>query len=275
MNLDELQGPIATGRTAEIYTWDKDHILKLFRAWMPASAAAYEARIARTVYETGSRVPAVGDVVEIAGRTGIVYERVEGVSMMTTLGRQPWRLPHFARCLADLHAEMHTHRAVALPSQKERLIQKIEGADPLPKHLKVKALTTLAVLPTDDKLCHGDFHPDNVLITANGPIIIDWVDATQGHPMADLARTSLLLSAGAVPPETSRPIRWLLSTIRRLFHSTYLKRYLQSCPCNHQELETWQPVVAAARLSENIDAEIEQLIARVKAGLSKQYAHTE
>lgn len=264
--------PIATGRTAEIYNWDNGRVLKLFRAWMPASTAAHEARIARAVYETGTRVPAVGDVVDIEGRIGILYERIEGVSMMKRLGRQPWRLLHFARCLADLHAEMHTHRVPGLPSQKERVIKKIERADPLPKRLKVRALTTLASLPNEDILCHGDFHPDNVLMTTEGPIIIDWVDATRGHPMADVARTSLLLSAGSVPAETPRPIRWSISTIRRLFHSIYLRRYFQIRPHNHQELKAWQPVVTAARLSENIDAETAQLIARIKAGFPSREA---
>jgi Ser/Thr protein kinase RdoA (MazF antagonist) len=269
MTLEDLGDPIATGRTAEIYAWEDGYVLKLFHAWMPTSAAYYEARIARAVYETGNRVPAIGDIVDIDGRIGIPYERVVGVSMMTALGRQPWRLGHFARCLADLHAEMHTRRNPELPSQKERLIAKIEGADPLPKYLKDKALTTLANLPTDDKLCHGDFHPDNVLMTTEGPIVIDWVDATRGHPMADVARTSLLLSTGALPPETPRPIRWLISGMRHLFHKTYLKRYLQLTPFHRQEIEAWQPLIAAARLSENIDAEQTHLIARVETGLSR------
>jgi uncharacterized protein (TIGR02172 family) len=261
--------PIATGRTAEIYRWDDDHILKLFRAWMPASAAAYEARIARAVYETGSRVPAVGDVVTLEGRTGIIYERVQGVSMMTALGRQPWRFAHFARDLADLHAEMHTCRAPELPAQKERLLEKIKDAGPLADHLKVKAIQALTTMPDDHRLCHGDFHPDNVLITDEGPIIIDWVDATQGHPMADVARTSLLLSTGALPPDVPKPVRRLVAALRHLFHTRYLKRYLQRRPSSRRELEAWQPLIAAARLSENVEAEEAQLIARVEADPSK------
>lgn len=46
----------------------------------------------------------------------------------------------------------------------------------------------------------ADFHPDNVLLAARGPVIIDWPDATRGQPLADVARTSLLLRLGGLPP---------------------------------------------------------------------------
>jgi uncharacterized protein (TIGR02172 family) len=263
----DLERPIASGRTAEIYAWKDGYILKLFREWMPADAAKYEAQIARTVYETGSRVPAVDDVVTHKGRTGIVYERVEGRSMMSAFGSQLWRLGHFARLLAELHAEMHTHRAPALPSQKQRLIVKIEETTLLPEDLKTRALDALTDMPEDDRLCHGDFHPDNVLLTSDGPIIIDWVDATRGSPTADVARTSFLLSRGSLPPETPKPIRWLISRVRRQFHRLYLKRYLALSPVNDQALSLWRPLVAAARSNENIEGEKALLISQIKAGL--------
>lgn len=64
-------------------------MLKLFRAWCPADWVEYEAQVARTVHRTGLVVPAVGDVVEVEGRWGIVYERAAHV-----------RLPPAARGLA-------------------------------------------------------------------------------------------------------------------------------------------------------------------------------
>jgi Ser/Thr protein kinase RdoA (MazF antagonist) len=260
--------PIAVGRTAEIYAWDDGTVLKLFRSWMPASAANDEARIARTVHATGIRVPAVGDVITVGGRTGILYERVEGMPMMDAMLSRLWRLRHFARLLAGLHAEMHGESAPGLPSQKQRLIDKIESAASLPATLRVRALDALDEMPDGDRLCHGDFHPDNILMTTEGPIIIDWVDATQGHPMADVARTSLLLSSGSLPPKIPGPVRWLLSAVRRRFHDLYLQHYLHLRPDDQQVLEAWPPLIAAARLSENIAEEQTLLVAKVKAGLS-------
>ena len=42
-----------------------------------------------------------------------------------------------------------------------------------------------------DKLCHGDFHPGNVLLTEKGAVVIDWMTASICNPWADMARTDL------------------------------------------------------------------------------------
>src|SRR4029079_11278049 len=34
---------------------------------------------------------------------------------------------------------------------------------------------TIMDLPEDGVLCHGDLHADNILMTPNGPVAIDWV----------------------------------------------------------------------------------------------------
>ena len=89
-------------------------------------------------------------------------------------------------------------------------------------------------------------------------------------PMADVARSSLLLSAGSLPPEIPRPVRWLLSAVRRRFHDLYLQHYLSVHPGDRKALEAWRPLIAAARLSENIEEEQSRLIAKVEAGLSRR-----
>ena len=68
-----LEKPIALGRTAEIYAWEDGYVVKLFRDGMPAASVEYEARIARTVHAAGLPVPAVGEVVDINGRFGLVF----------------------------------------------------------------------------------------------------------------------------------------------------------------------------------------------------------
>ena len=44
----------------------------------------------------------------------------------------------------------------------------------LPKHLATGVLALLESLPPGDGLCHGDLHPGNVIMTAEGPRLIDW-----------------------------------------------------------------------------------------------------
>jgi uncharacterized protein (TIGR02172 family) len=194
-----LGNPIAIGRTAEIYTWEGGWILKLFRAGWPIARMEHEAHIARTVHTAGLPVPAVGDVVELHGRLGLLYARVEGPSLLARCRTKPWTLWQSARLLADLHATMHACRVPALPSQRQQLTQRLREAAGLPSTLREAALQVLHTLPDADRVCHGDFHPDNVLLTAQGPIIIDWPNATRGNPMADVAQSSVLLRVGVSP----------------------------------------------------------------------------
>lgn len=239
------------GATAEIFVWEKGQILKLFRASFSADAVQTEARTARLVHAGGAPVPAVGEIVEIDGRMGLLYERIDGRSLLAALPAQPWRLFHFARQLAEIQADLHS-RAVpeGMPTQRERLRGKIQKAESLPPEIRQRVLALLESLPTDHRLCHGDFHPDNVLLTANGPVIIDWIDATAGHPLADVARSSLLMGFAHSPADGT--LDWKMRLFRRWFHNAYLAHYRRLHPFAEDELTHWRLVNAAARLSENV-----------------------
>jgi len=245
-----LSAPIALGFTAEIYAWHAGQVLKLFNSGIARSTVEYEANLTRMVYGTGLPVPAVGEILEIDGRFGLELERVDGITMLQAFTQKPWKFPHYARQLAELQADMHTRVVPELPSMCENLRRKINRAGKLPKNLRQAALKALESLPEDDKLCHGDFHPNNILLTSHGPVIIDWIDASRGFPLADVARSTLLFGGGPIPPGT--PVPWLIKVIRRGFYTTYLRRYFQLNPTDHQQLSRWVPVVAAARLDENI-----------------------
>jgi len=254
IDADFLEKPFAVGATAEIYAWENGQILKLFREWVSADAVQTEARTARLVHASGAPVPAVGEIVEFDGRMGLLYERIDGRSMLAALTAQPWRLVHFARQLAGLQADLHSRVVPAgMPAQRGRMQRKIERAEVLSPATRQQVLALLDTLPAGNQLCHGDFHPDNVLLTARGPVIIDWIDATAGHPLADVARSSLLTSF-AQPP-AGGTIDWKIRLARRWLHSAYLAHYRRLHPFAAEELTHWRLVNAAARLSENVPEE--------------------
>ena len=263
--MPDLTHPIATGRTAEIYAWEPGTVLKLFRAEFPQGDADYEAKVGRAVGALGIPAPAVIDVVERDGRRGIVYQRVEGRSMLQTLSKQPWRLFELARTLADLHAAMHRQSAPSLPAYRSRLERDIRSAPALPDDLRTKALASLESLPEMDRVCHADFHPDNIILTSSGPVVIDWMTASAGSPWTDVARTWLLLTIGE--PLEGTPMRWMIQAVRGAFCRAYMSRYLAHNPDSDQQIAAWLPVIAAARLNEGIREEETVLLEIVRQGL--------
>jgi len=245
----ELKEPIAYGRTAEIYDWQDGQVLKLFYDWFGLESIEYEARIARAIHTSGLPVPWVGEIVRVNDRNGLVYQRVNGVPMSKVLSRKPWLIYRAARRTAELHFEMHAIPLQAdIPSQRERLTSKIRAARALPEDLRIKTLAALEALPEGDRLCHGDFHPNNILVTAQGETVIDWIDVTLGNPLADLARTTIIL-LGAAARQSTNPLE---IGFNRWFNAIYLRNYFKCKPGSSEEYHRWLPVIAAARLSEEI-----------------------
>jgi uncharacterized protein (TIGR02172 family) len=261
MPATSLGKPIALGRTAEVYAWGEGQVLKLFHDWFSRQTVEYEAKIARAVHAAGLPVPAVGEIVEAEGRLRLVYERVDGLPMDQTLAKKPWKFFSFARLLARLHADMHASSiALDAPSQKQRLERKNREAQALPNDLREAVLNTLEQMPDGEQLCHGDFHPQNVLMTRRGPVVIDWIDATRGNPTADVARSSIILQGAA-----------LTNPLAGWFHDAYLKHYFERQRDNaRHQYSTWRTIVAAGRLSENIAELQEWLLAQVRAGLASR-----
>ena len=216
---------------------------------------------------TGLSTPKLVGALDVEGRQGILYERVEGPSMLEQSTSKPWLVFRLARQLADLHAEIHKHKGDGLPPLRPSLRASIEQVDSLPPNLKAGVLRLLETLPDGNVLCHLGFHPDQVLITATGPVIIDWMTAQQGHPLADLARTCILFKVGQVP-YAGRTMRAIISLWRGFFYRTYVARYLEQHPAVAQaEVRTWMIPVAAARLNEHIAGEQEPLLRIIQSYL--------
>jgi aminoglycoside phosphotransferase (APT) family kinase protein len=264
-------GPlIARGRTAEVYAWRDGQILKLFYTWCPPHWAQHEIKIGRAMAGMVVPAPKLVDTLEIDGRQGIIYERVDGPTMLRVANTKPWLVVRLARQLAELHARIHQQRGDGLPPLRASLRDTIRGVEALPPDLKAGVLALLDRLPDDDALCHFDFHPDQVILTARGPVIIDWMTAFQGHPLADVARTAVILMVGQAP-QAGRATRTLINLWRGLFGRTYLSRYLRLHPgVTREDVRTWMIPVAAGRLKEQIPGEKEPLLRFIQSNLPAQ-----
>lgn len=119
----------------------------------------------------------------------------------------------------------------------------------------------MSALPNGNRICHGDFHPGNILLAPDRTVVIDLIDASRGNPLADVARTTIIILGSVASRQIPNRI---VKIFVRLFHAVYLHRYFQLSPDGEAEYQRWLPVVAAARLSEHIP-ELEQwLLKQVK-----------
>lgn len=250
---------IGKGRLAEVYAWGDTQVLKLFAAGRDAAAVEAEARVSHVVHDAGVATPATHGVIEIDGRLGIIFDRVFGTPMLALLSAKPWKIIAYGRMLAELHASVHQCSVEHLPSQHEQLELWITRAE-LPVTQRALALQRLHALPEGTSICHGDFHPDNVLIDGDDAAIIDWTTACVGNPLADFARTSLIIQLGAPPVGASSWSRMTINVGRALFHRAYSARYRRVRQVSPQEISSWMLPVAVARLGMDVTVERDQLV---------------
>jgi len=238
--MSEIGRLLGAGKEAEVF----EHgtlALKLYKPGRPKAPAFREAAslaIAEKLSLPAPRVHVVGDY---HGRWGLLMDRVTGASLADEMTPEP---PLSAiKEMAALHLRLHREPGTGLPSLKSRLSANIESAEPLTQDLRDRLLLTLAALPDGDRVCHGDFHPWNILGSASDAMIVDWLDACSGNPAADVCRTYLLM-------------RRVLPAIAEAYVVTYAK----AAELPADEIFTWLPVIAAARLAEDVPEENEDLL---------------
>ena len=260
---------LSRGRTAEVYAWENDCVLKLFYDWCDPLWINQEADVAVQLVQAGLPVPACHGMVELDKRQGIVFQRLQGPTLLALISKQPLKLPEYARLMAALHQKIHQVSVPQFHSLKKQLESSIQRVEQLPDDLRVYCLKVLDALPEGEQLIHFDFHPDQIMMTKDGPYIIDWGSACKGDPLADVARTSLLLSSAQV-----QHMPWLLQILigiaRRSVHRIYMKEMLNvHGPSAVVDIDSWKIPIAAARLIEHVELEEPALLAYLQAEKEK------
>jgi len=251
---------LGEGREAEIFAWEDGRILRLLRDPGAIEQNQAQASALRAIKEAGGPVPGVYGIVTVDGRPGLLMERIQGPSLLAKLAARPWTIRAAARMMAELHLRMH---AIAAPAEIVSVHERLESqmhSKRIPAELSNAGLELLGRLPTGDRVCHGDFHPDNIMVSGTDAIVIDWTNLAKGDPHADVART-MVLGRWGLPTDAPLPLRLLAKGGRHLLLRRYLSAYQRSTPLDSELLGQWEFVVAIARLAEGIAGEKKRISA--------------
>ncbi|WEK02795.1 MAG: phosphotransferase [Candidatus Devosia phytovorans] len=208
-------------------------MLKLYRDGAGKAAAFREAATLALLEDTGLPIPGVVAAGLYDGRWGVEMSRAARPAVA-------WDAP----AIAALHIRIHQVRGKPLPALKSRLRRDIGNARQLDDALRSKLLSRLDTLAEGDALCHGDFHPGNIMGSAAAPVVVDWLDAATGPSEADACRSYLLFLHHA--PALAEP---------------YLDAYSTLAGRPRDTILAWLPIVAAARLAEGVHDEVARLLA--------------
>ncbi|WP_459502709.1 phosphotransferase family protein [Bacillus sp. C1] len=234
-----LGNPIATGNTAKIYLCD-NKIVKVFKKHFPSTESLYEARKQEYAYSCGLHVPKVLEITNINGRQAIIMEYVKGQTVGELFSHNMERAEHYISICVNVQQKVHAVvvESDLLEPMSERLRRKIESVQNLDEKQKGNLLRQLDSKVFESRLCHGDFHPFNLIMSHDNVKIIDWVDASAGDIRADVCRTYLLYAQSSVE-----------------LAEMYLHIYCKHAGLSRDEVLGWAPIIAGARLSESVSSE--------------------
>lgn len=236
---------LGIGKEAEVYICGP-FALKLYKSSARKGSPFREAAILATIESLGLRTPIVHRVQKVDDRWGVLMSRVEGPSFAEEMAVQSGPVSIWLDRMAFLHSAVHQHFAPTFPSVKSRLAANISVARQLRDVHRKALLAELAEMPEGDRLCHGDFHPHNIMGPIGRETIIDWLDAARGEPAADVCRSYVLI-------RSKHPERAL----------KYIESYTQNTGESRNAILQWLPFVASARLAEGV-SEVDQLMSMIE-----------
>lgn len=141
---------------------------RVLRRYRDGGDVAAEAAVMAYVAGLGFPAPTVYE----ARGADLVLDRLDGPTMLAAL-ECGLDVAEAAKILADLHRRLH-----ALPPRR--------SADPA------------------ERVLHLDLHPGNVLMTARGPVVVDWRNSSEGAADLDVAMSALILAQVAADPAEVR-----------------------------------------------------------------------
>jgi Ser/Thr protein kinase RdoA (MazF antagonist) len=242
---------VAQGSRSVVHAYGRGAVVKVPKPATPAEWILAEAQFVEAVRAVGAPAPCLLGVEHFRGRPATVWERVEGPSLLRRVVDRPDCSAEVGRRLAEVQlALFELVPPVTLPRQRDRLTGKIRWSAANVDASLALALDLLPAGVGEARLCHGDLHPSNVIESRDGPVLVDWFDASRGDRVADIARSSLtLLGDGANTPS------YLPGSDRRTLAAltqAYLARLRESVEVDPGVFSRWQAVGAAARLAEGL-----------------------
>lgn len=231
---------ITERKNKEIFVEDKK-VIKLFAESHPKSNILNEAlNQARVEEGSNLNVPKLVEVKKIGSRWALISEYIEGKTISQLMKEDPDNFDRYLNLFVDVQLTILSNSVPMLNRIKEKFTRKLQNATNIEENTKYELLERLNGMKNHTKLCHGDYHPSNVIVRNDGVVyVIDWAHVTQGNASADAARTYLLFSIDN----------------QEQLAEKYLNIFSQKSGISKSNIQRWIPIVAATQMTKQIEEE--------------------
>lgn len=246
---------IGTGRQAEVYEDDDGLAIKVYNGLVSNKHIEYEADISVKVAQACQKAPRFYGLWNQDDRYGLKFELIKGEMLSARMSRNIYDVRRLAREIGKLHREIHKNFITGLKSTTDKFEWRLRQYKSLDTYVLDSLLEFIKNSHTE-ALCHGDLHPDNIIIDKNDEMrVVDWVDAYCGNPLSDVARTYYLLNHGVSPEKKSFIVRLIESIAKKIIAKEYLYSYFENRPIPKKEFDMWQLIIQICRCADGIEEE--------------------
>ena len=258
---------IGEGAFSDVHAWAPNQVIKLFKADAPRRMGRWEARMTRAVFDAGGPAPEVLGEVTVEGRFGIVLPRLDGPTLYQLTRSGDMTFEEAGAIIASLARSVHdTPPPPNIPMLRDMMDGALrDNGDAVPKHIVTGILAYIDRLRPGDGLCHSDLHTGNVIMTADGPRLVDWTGAVRAPAAFDLGSCRIALTEIA-PEFADNPQR------PRAIYAAALSEYARLAGMSEAALaaatELYSPINRVLTLNGgSVPTLREQLIQRSEAAL--------
>jgi len=239
---------LARGGQADIYGYESGKVLRVPRRVQDHDRIRYEREVYSFLADCGIAAPKVYGIIDVGGAPAIVMERLHGASMMERIGKRPFSIWKVPKELAGMHLDLLRHGAgPSFMDAKEKARHCILQSGRIDAALKERLLEVLQRLPEGDRLCHGDFHPGNIICQDGRNRIIDWSSASRGDPASDVAHTFLLMRVVPRVPSMGPLMHRIQKRLARSMAEAYRRTMFEALRIPACLFSRWVLIAAAER----------------------------
>lgn len=237
---------VGRGESAVVYRMPDDTVLKLFYPHVERHTVEREFLASALAFRIGLRVARPAGIVRLQGRYGLSMAFLDGTTVLDGVAKRPVAMIRALHALARWQSRLH-QTAVNdrdLPTADQVLGHRVEssvaGAEAIAQAMAVMRSSS----SSGDRLCHGDLHLGNAIVTGGEVAVIDWAKAFVGRREIDVARSELLIRYGGYGRTMRRfpPFRIL----RHASAEWYLSSYCLRSDCRRADIMIWRLPVAVA-----------------------------
>lgn len=244
MKLDRV---IAVRNDKTIYR-DAERCIKVFDESYSKSDVLNEAFNQARMEDLLLNIPKLIEVTQLDGKWAIASEYIKGKTFAQLMEEEPAKKSEYIERFVKLQIMVNEKTSPLFNKLKDKMSARICALD-INASLRYKLYSRLEGIPKQNKICHGDFNPSNVIVSENGvPYIIDWSHVTQGDAAADAAESYL----------------WFLMNGDESGAEEYLDMYCDYNRINREHVENWIPLVAASQLAKDTKGKREFLLSWVE-----------